>query len=128
MSLTIKKLNGEYWIGQVSTLEQVLLDQLRELSFDFWTVTQTQSEISIVSKISSHPTFKVVEGPWSAFGIVGQLDFSLTGILSRCSTILADEKISLFAISTYDTDYFLVRMENTKAAIAAWHTGGITIE
>lgn len=128
MALTLKKLNGDYWIAQVATLEQALIDQIREQSHDFWTLTETQQEISVVSKLSHHDSFIAVEGPWSAFGIVGQLDFSLTGILSRCSTILADANISIFAISTYDTDYFLVRKEAAAAAISAWHAGGINLQ
>jgi hypothetical protein len=128
MALTIRKLHGDYWIAQVASLEQALIDQIREQSPDFWTLTQTQQEISVVSNLSNHQSFIAVEGPWSAFGIVGPLDFSLTGILSRCSTILADANISIFAISTYDTDYFLVRKETTEAAISAWRADGISIE
>jgi uncharacterized protein len=128
MALTIRKLNGDYWIAQVASLEQALIDQIREQSPDFWTLTQTQQEISVVSNLSNHQSFIAVEGPWSAFGIVGPLDFSLTGILSRCSTILADANISIFAISTFDTDYFLVRKETTEAAISAWRADGISIE
>ena len=127
MALTIRKLHGDYWIAQVASLEQALIDQIREQSPDFWTLTQTQQEISVVSNLSNHQAFIAVEGPWSAFGIVGPLDFSLTGILSRCSTTLADANISIFALSTYDTDYFLVRKETTEAAISAWHAGGISI-
>jgi len=128
MALTIRKLHGDYWIAQVASLEQALIDQIREQSPDFWTLTQTQQEISVVSNLSNHQSFIAVEGPWSAFGIVGPLDFSLTGILSRCSAILADAHISIFATSTYDTDYFLVRKETTEAAISAWRDDGISIE
>ncbi|MFZ4497414.1 MAG: ACT domain-containing protein [Candidatus Nanopelagicales bacterium] len=128
MALTIRKLHGDYWIAQVASLEQALIDQIREQSPDFWTLTQTQQEISVVSNLSNHQAFIAVEGPWSVFGIVGRLDFSLTGILSRCSAILADANISIFAISTYDTDYFLVRKETTEAAISAWRDDGISIE
>ena len=60
-----------------------------------------------------------VEKDWQALEVVGPLDFTLTGILSKISTILADEKISIFAISTFDTDYILVKSKNVSLATAA---------
>lgn len=90
-------------------------------------MSTTASEVSIVSELASHPSFLKVEGPWTAFGIVGTLDFSLTGILSHCSAILADKGISVFAISTFDTDYFLVRKDTANAAAKAWVAGGVSI-
>lgn len=66
-----------------------------------------------------------MEGPWAAFGIVGTLDFALTGILSRCSTPLAEAAISVFAVSTYDTVYFLVRQQSAAADV--WRADGLVI-
>ena len=86
---------------------------------DFWTISRTASEISIVSAVNAHPEFTSVEGPWTAFGIVGTLDFALTGILSRCSTLLAEAAISVFVVSTYDTDYLLVGAAKFAAARTA---------
>jgi len=51
--------------------------------------------------------------------VVGPLDFTMTGILSNISTVLANEKISIFAISTFDTDYILVKEECMNIAIEA---------
>ena len=127
MFLNLKKLHGEFSIAKVEKLDDSLVDALEIQSRQFWTVAQTLDEISIVSAIAVHPSFLTVEGPWSAFKIDGQLDFSLTGILSRCSTLLAEEKISVFAVSTFDTDYFLVRKETEDSAVAAWRTGGIHV-
>lgn len=56
------------------------------------------------------------EHGWKAFKIQGVLDFSLIGILSKISTLLADNKIGIFAISTYNTDYILVKQENYDKA------------
>ena len=55
------------------------------------------------------------------------LDFSLIGILSRISGILAEQKISIFAVSTYNTDYVLVRRENFETALSALAAAGIEI-
>jgi hypothetical protein len=60
-----------------------------------------------------------VERDWQALEVVGPLDFTLTGILSKISTILANEKISIFAISTFDTDYILVKSQNVSLATTA---------
>ena len=54
---------------------------------------------------------------WKAFRIQGVLDFSLIGILSKISAVLADNKIGIFAISTYNTDYILVKAENYSKAL-----------
>ena len=128
MTLKLRRLSGDFSIAQVDHLDRSLIDQMSSQSPHFWTVAQTSEEISVVSNIAQHSSFSKVEGPWTAFRVVGQLDFSLTGILSRCSTLLADAKISVFAVSTFDTDYFLVRKESEVAAISAWRLGGIIID
>ena len=59
------------------------------------------------------------EDGWRAFRICGVLDFSLIGILAGITQILADRKIGLFAISTYNTDYVLTKEENFESAVLA---------
>lgn len=128
MSLELKKLATDYYVAKVQVLDSSLIEKISSDSNDFWTVSQTPDEVSVVSNIAAHPSFLTVEGPWSAFRIIGQLDFSLTGILSQCSTLLAGAQISVFAVSTFDTDYFLVRKEAGDSAITAWRSGGIHVE
>lgn len=65
---------------------------------------------------------------WKAFRIQGVLDFSLIGILSRISAILAENKIGIFAVSTYNTDYILVKKENYQRALKALETQGYRIK
>ena len=57
------------------------------------------------------------EDGWRAFRIQGVLDFSLIGILAKISTLLAKEKIGIFVVSTYNTDYILVKKENEAKAL-----------
>ena len=128
MNLELKKLAADFYVAKVQGFESSLIERIASDSNEFWTVSQTPDEVSVVSNIASHPSFLTVEGPWSAFRIIGQLDFSLTGILSQCSRFLADSQISVFAVSTFDTDYFLVRKEAGDSAIAAWRSGGINVE
>jgi Uncharacterized conserved protein len=68
-------------------------------------------------------TLQVDEG-WKAFRVQGVLDFSLIGILAEISGILAKQKISVFAISTYNTDYILTKAESFEKAITALQENG----
>ena len=82
-------------------------------------IAKTYEETSIGLPQSVNILSDEVEKDWQALEVVGPLDFTLTGILSKISTILADEKISIFAISTFDTDYILVKSKNVSLATAA---------
>ena len=86
---------------------------------DFFSITKTYDELSIVCLEANIPEDIKYEKDWRILKIEGQLDFSLIGILSEISTILAQNKISIFAISTYDTDYILVKDKDIKNAIAS---------
>ena len=76
---------------------------------EFYSITKTDEELSIVVNEDVNILSNVVEDNWKAIKIVGTLDFSLIGILSKISTILAQAEISIYAISTYNTDYILVK-------------------
>ncbi|KAF0775681.1 hypothetical protein DYB37_010289 [Aphanomyces astaci] len=65
------------------------------------------------------------EAGWTTFKVEGPLDFALTGILSSLTAPLAAAAIPVFAVSTYDTDYILVKFDKAQGAIDAWHTSGI---
>lgn len=65
---------------------------------------------------------------WRAFRIEGVLDFSLIGILSKLSGILAENKIGIFAVSTYNTDYILVKEENYDRAMNVLSDAGYTVK
>ncbi len=64
---------------------------------------------------------------WRGFRIQGVLDFSLIGILSKLSGILADNHIGVFAVSTYNTDYILVKEENLERALEVLASKGYTL-
>ncbi|KRL01143.1 ACT domain-containing protein [Liquorilactobacillus capillatus] len=79
----------------------------------------TNDEISIVAPTDRvpHTTINCEDG-WKAFQIQGVLDFSLVGILAKISSLLAEHSISIFAVSTYNTDYILVKETDATAAVA----------
>ena len=68
------------------------------------------------------------EDGWRAFRVCGKMDFSLVGILSGITGILAEGRISVFAISTYDTDYVLVKDDEFENALMALKNAGYSIE
>ncbi len=93
----------------------------------FLSVTRTADELSIVCPTGSVPAGVRSVGPWRALKVEGPLDFSLTGILAGLSAALSDAGVSIFAISTFDTDYILVREETLGAAIQALRGAGYRV-
>lgn len=92
---------------------------------DFWFAARTDEEISLVCRQERvPPDAAAVEHDWRALRIEGVLDFSLTGILAGITALLAARQIALFAISTYNTDYILVKSPQLDAALAALKEGG----
>ncbi len=81
-------------------------------------IGKTDEENSLVCETNKVPNNAThIDKVWKAFRIQGVLDFSLIGILSKISTLLAENKIGIFAISTYNTDYILTKEENFQKAI-----------
>ena len=89
-------------------------DWAKEISF--CSITRTNDELSIVCPQDKVPGGALCEKNWRAFKVEGPLGFSLTGIVSSLSKPLADAKISIFYISTYETDYLFVEEANLKKA------------
>lgn len=98
----------------------------------FFCATRTSDELSFVlpeASLSSHtlPSGWKTEAGWRAFKVLGPLDFSLTGILASLASPLAQIQVSIFALSTYDTDYLLVRSVDLEAACATLSAQGFII-
>src|SRR5690242_7966462 len=74
----------------------------------FYSITKTLDELSIVCEEQLVPENVKVEKQWRAIKVEGPLDFSMVGIMANLSGILAEGKLSVFVISTFDTDYILV--------------------
>ncbi|MDR2133122.1 MAG: ACT domain-containing protein [Clostridiales Family XIII bacterium] len=91
---------------------------------DFASVTKTKDELSIVAPADAAPRCAEVEDGWKILKISGVLDFGLIGVLSGLSAILTAEGISIFAISTYNTDYILIKAEAAESAISALEKNG----
>lgn len=89
----------------------------------------TDRERSLVCPTASVPPGTVArDDGWRALVIEGTLDFSLVGILSGISAVLAENGIGIFAVSTFDTDYVLVKAENLGKAVASLKEAGYGIK
>jgi hypothetical protein len=87
-------------------------------------LTRTEDELSLVCEEALVPAGVQREPGWRALKVTGPLDFSLTGVLSSLLAPLAQAGVSIFAISTYDTDYLLVKEANLNEAVAALRGAG----
>ena len=89
-----------------------------DFSDEFCFIGKTDEEISLVCDTNNLPSNILSrDDNWKAFRIEGVLDFSLIGILSKISSLLAENNIGIFVISTYNTDYILIKKENFSKAI-----------
>lgn len=90
------------------------------VSFDskrFTSVTKTHDELSIVCEQSLVPSDVKAQLNWRLLKIKGQLDFALVGILKQVITPLSDNGISIFTLSTFDTDYILIQQNDFERAL-----------
>lgn len=120
--MKIKRIDHDFSVCKVEDYSKTVLDG------EFCFTGKTDNEKSLVCLTADVPD-NVIErnDGWKAFRIEGTLDFSLVGILSKISGILADNGIGIFALSTYDTDYILTKAENFDRAVHALEGAGYKI-
>ena len=120
--MELKRIDGQLTVCKLKSVADIDLHQ------EFYFIGRTDEEISLVCKTEAAPveTLERDDG-WRAFRIQGTLDFSLIGILSKISAILAENKIGIFAVSTYNTDYILVKEDNFETALMALEKNGYNI-
>lgn len=120
--MKIKKIHQDFTICQVEDYSLVNLDS----AYSF--IGKTEEEKSLVCITSDVPANVIQrDDGWKAFCIQGVLDFSLIGILSEIASVLADNNISIFAVSTYNTDYVLIKEENYQRGLDALQALGYEI-
>lgn len=120
--MEIKSLDNSFTVCKVHDYSLVSLED------EYCFIGKTDEENSLVCKSESVPDNVIErEDGWKAFRIQGVLDFSLIGILSKITTILAEHKIGVFAISTFNTDYIFVKEENFSRAVELMRSTGYSI-
>ncbi len=120
--MELKRLDGPLTVCRVAGISDL------DLGKDFYFIGKTDEEVSLVCRTEDTPAGTIErDDGWRGFRIQGVLDFSLVGILSRLSGILAERGIGIFAVSTYNTDYILVKEENFERALDALSREGYTV-
>jgi len=120
--MKIKKIIHDFSVCKVADYSLV------NLNAEYCFTGKTDEEKSLVCLTSEVPANVTEQDDgWKAFRIQGTLDFSLIGILAKISGILAENGISIFAVSTYNTDYVLVKKEKYEAALNVLAGAGYTI-
>lgn len=120
--MELKKLTHNFSVCKVGNYTQV------DLSQEFCFIGKTDEELSLVcltEKVPINTTHR--EDGWKGFRIQGELDFSLIGILAKISAVLAENEIGIFVVSTYNTDYVLVKEENFERAMVALEEKGYVV-
>ncbi len=114
--ITLKETFNLYRLNPGTPLPQAVFES------SFYSITRIADEVSILVSDQVMMDEQTYEPGWKALKVAGPLDFSLTGILADIATTLAQANISIFAISTFDTDYILIKrekLENAQAALSA---------
>ena len=120
--MELKRIDCKLTVCKVTEVSNINLES------DFYFIGKTDEEVSLVCKTEDTPINTVErDDGWRGFRIQGVLDFSLIGILSKLSGILAEHKIGIFAVSTYNTDYILVKEENFERALNVLAAEGYTV-
>jgi hypothetical protein len=94
---------------------------------EFFSATRTSDELSIILPDSRAPRTVKCERGWRLLKVQGPLDFNLVGIIAGLSGTLADAGVSIFAMSTYNTDYLMVKQPDLERAVAALRQAGYPI-
>jgi len=120
--MELKKIDHKLTVCKITDVTSINLES------DFYFIGMTDEELSLVCKTEDTPQNTVErDDGWRGFRIQGILDFSLIGILAKLSGILAEHKIGIFAVSTYNTDYILVKEENYERALSVLTSEGYTV-
>ena len=117
----LKLLPGNYVVCRLAPEEAVPAWAVGDLI----STTRTPDELSIVCRDTDVPGEVQSEPGWRCLRVAGKLDFSLVGVIARITSVLADAAVSVFAISTFDTDYFFVREIDLDRALQAWNEAGM---
>lgn len=121
--MKIQVLKYDFAICKIKSIDTNILNH------EFCFIGKTDEEISLVCPIDAIPkNIETLNSGWKAFRISGELDFSLIGIIAEISALLAKKDISIFAVSTFNTDYVLVKCEKLNLALSVLKSAGYEIE
>lgn len=98
------------------------------LADGLWSVTRTPDELSIVCEEGTLPSQVHADRGWCALAVEGPIELTAVGVLASLAVPLRDANVSIFAVSTFDTDYVLVRLADLEGAIGALEDAGWAVQ
>ena len=114
MKIELRILKEELSIAKLNSIQNI--DEIDSRS-SFFALIKADGEITLVTDSQNMPENQYVNEGWNAIKMVGPLDFSLVGILQKVIQPLSENGISVFTISTFDTDYVLIKKEQMEEAV-----------
>lgn len=120
--MELKRIDPDFSVCKVKEIHS------SDLEGEFCFIGKTDEELSLVCPTEHIPDDVLErEDGWKAFRIQGVLDFSLVGILAPIAKVLAENKIGIFVVSTYNTDYVLVKKYDYEKALKLLESKGYSI-
>jgi hypothetical protein len=120
-AVELELLEGNFTIHRLSPSAEIPVEVFSSV---FLNISKTEEELSIVCPSSLELKSEHRDNDWVCIKVRGSLDFGLTGVLAKLCGVLAEAQLSIFAISTYDTDYILVKATKANKAVSALETAG----
>ncbi|MCL2286795.1 MAG: ACT domain-containing protein [Firmicutes bacterium] len=121
--MELKKLKQDFAVCKLANRDNV------DFTGEYVFLCKTDDEISLVCEAAHVPTGAIaVESGWKGLKIAGVLDFGMVGIIAKISNILAQAGISVFVVSTYNTDYIFVKAENYEKCVHELVCNGYVVE
>jgi hypothetical protein len=115
-------IDGDFSVCKVTGMEQV------DFSMELFFIAKTPDEISLVCESCFVPPNAIeVESGWRMIKVSGVLDFGLVGVVAKISSILAEAKISIFVVSTFNTDYILLKADSFEKGLKALSRSGYSL-
>ncbi len=122
--MQLDELSGEYAVARAGPATPVPDGLLSGAGFR--SVSRTDEELSVVAPIEAvaDAGMESIDGGWTAFKLQGPFAFDEVGVIASLSAPLAEAELGIFVVSTFDTDYILVKSENAAAAANVWRAHG----
>jgi hypothetical protein len=120
-TLELRTISGQFGICKLQSGASI---PSWAISGKFWSVTRTETEISVVCPQENMPQGTEAERNWRVLEVAGPLSFEMVGVLLSLAALLAEAGVSIYSVSTFETDLILIREESFEIACRALTKAG----